>query len=157
MAFLVRENSANETVYRFTREIPSKMERVFRRGMIDYMAALKKEANREILHGRKTGRAGYIRLPGRKRRKWHVSSAPFETHANRTGKLRRSLSWKVHSYSHAEFGYGVATTEADSAPRYAGFVEYGTKRMKPRPSLHNAVEKTDGERFFHAAFDAEFT
>ncbi len=101
---------------------------------------LEKEAKKEIKRTPKSGRTYFIRTKsGRFRR--HVASAPGETHANLTGKLRRSVSWKVHGYSRMEFGYGVAVIGTNAAPEYDIFVEDGTNRMAPRPSMANAVRK----------------
>ncbi len=101
---------------------------------------LETEGKKEIKRTPKSGRTYFIRTKsGRIRR--HVASAPGETHANLTGKLRRSVSWKVHGYSRMEFGYGVATISSNAAPEYDVFVEDGTSRMQPRPSIENAVRK----------------
>lgn len=71
-------------------------------------------------------------------RRRHVSSAPGETHANFSGALRRSLSFKVRT-KELEFGYGV---QNNNAPDYADFVEDGTPggQMLPRPSLENGIK-----------------
>ncbi len=103
------------------------------------------EAKKEIKRTPKSGRTYFIRTrSGRVRR--HVASAPGETHANLTGKLRRSVSWKVHGYSRMEFGYGVATVAANAAPEYDSWVEdghdtRGGSRVAARPSMENAVRK----------------
>ena len=101
---------------------------------------LEKEAKKEIKRTPKSGKTYFIRTKsGRFRR--HVASAPGETHANLTGKLRRSVSWKVHGYARMEFGYGLATSVGNRAPEYDIFVEDGTNRMAPRPSMANTVRK----------------
>lgn len=164
MFFSVRENRQNEVVFRETDEMPTRIQQVFRRGFLDMMRALKKRANHEILHGKKTGRIYIIRgtwasrrlRPGSIKRRRHQSSAPGETHANLTGRLRRSLSWKVHGWEKAEFGYGVATDNSNKAPYYAPFVEFGTGNMWERPSLGNAIEAEAPEPHFDRAFDKEF-
>lgn len=99
---------------------------------------LRSATSQEILRKPKGGRT-YIRRDRLGRRRRHVASSPGETHSNMTGRLRRSLSFRVNS-SEIEFGYGVTD---GSAPEYAGWVEFGTKRMKPRPSLQNGI---NGER-----------
>jgi hypothetical protein len=67
-----------------------------------------------------------------------VASAPGETHANLSGRLRRSIGWKVSGTHEMEWGYGVVQKK-DEAPYYAPYVEEGTTRMDARPSLGNAV------------------
>ncbi len=156
MFFNVRQNRENEIVYRETDQMPTRIQQVFRRGFLDLMRALKKRANHEILHGKKTGRVYRVRLPSG-RMKNHRSSAAGETHANLSGRLRKSLSWKVYGWERADFGYGVAVLESQAAPRYAPFVEFGTSRMAPRPSLMNAIEKEEPEPHFNRAFDKEFS
>lgn len=99
---------------------------------------LKSATSQEILRKPKGGRT-YIRRDRLGRRRRHIASAPGETHANMTGRLRRSLSFRVNS-SEIEFGYGVTD---GSAPDYAEHVEFGTKRMEARPSLRNGI---NGER-----------
>ena len=102
----------------------------------------------EILKKPKGGRTYIVRTPGGRKRK-HRASAPGETHANLTGKLRRSLGFKVNP-SQLEFGYGV---NKNDAPEYGKFLEFGTSRMKPRPSLQNGIRSE--RRNFQNNFDRE--
>lgn len=154
MFFGVRQDRNNDVVFREVDQMTTRLQQVFRRGFLLYMQALKRRANHEILHGKKTGRVYRVRKGGRVRN--HRASAPGETHANLSGRLRRSLSWKVHGWQRAEFGYGVATNASEVAPLYAPFVEFGTSRMEARPSLENAIEAEPVEGYFDAAFDREF-
>lgn len=103
-------------------------------------------ASREILKGPKTGRV-YIRVDRAGRRRRHISSAPGETHANRTGALRRSLSFQLRGSHAMEFGYGVSSVKV--GPEYDGFVEFGTTKMKARPSLFNAIQAEQGNTIQH--------
>lgn len=155
MAIAIRHDRGNRPVYREAQVLPSRLQQSIRRGFFNYMSALKRRANREILHGKKTGRVYVIRMPSG-RRKRHQSSAPGETHANLTGKLRRSLSWRVNGWESAVFGYGVSTDASNVAPVYAPFLEFGTAKMLPRPSLLNAIDKEEPDPHFEAAFDREF-
>lgn len=96
---------------------------------------LVKTTSAQILEKPKGGKTYIIRTrSGRKRR--HVASKAGESHANLSGKLRRSLSFKVDP-NQLEFGYGVTKNDA---PDYAGFVENGTRKMQPRPSLKNGIK-----------------
>ncbi len=99
---------------------------------------LRTATGKEILRKPKGGRVYTSRTRSGARRK-HTASASGETHANLSGTLRRSLDFKVSSRE-IEFGYGVTK---GNAPEYAEFVEFGTKNMKPRPSLQNGIK---GER-----------
>ena len=112
-----------------------------RQGMFRAGQALRSEASREILKGTKTGII-YIRRTSSGRRRRHQSSAPGQTHANLSGELRRSLSYQLHGASEIEFGYGVSS--GNEAPDHAKWVEFGTSRMKARPSLRNAIRAQQG-------------
>ncbi len=131
-------------------KIPSKSDKVFfklttsrviiergiRKAWFRVGQDLKRTANTEILRKPKSGRTYIIRTPsGRKRR--HVASAPGETHANRSGRLRKAIEWRVRG-DQLNFGYGIIG--GSDSPEYASFVEEGTKRMAARPTLRNSIE-----------------
>lgn len=114
------------------------VKRTIRQGFFQIGRDLQAEANREILKGNKTGRVYFIRTSsGGKRR--HVSSAPGESHANLTGALRKSLGWSVTGFKSLEFGYGVDKP----TPQHAEWLEFGTVKMKARPTLRNAIAATE--------------
>lgn len=98
---------------------------------------VKRTANAEILRKPKSGRT-YVRRDKAGRRRRHIASAPGETHANQSGRLRKSIGWKVNG-AQMRFGYGVTR----EAPEYADWVEFGTKKMEARPSLQNAIKETN--------------
>ena len=75
----------------------------------------------EYNSGRKTGR-----IYGK-----HRASAPGETPAKITGKLGRSFSFNSTSSS-STFG---------SNAEYGKFLEFGTKKMKPRNGVIQAINK----------------
>lgn len=109
---------------------------------------MRAEANKEILRTPKSGRVYIIRGRGGRSRR-HVAGAPGETHANLTGDLRRSISWKVFGTDSMAFGYGVSTTSRNAAPDYGPFVEFGTTNMAARPSLANAIDATQRNAELH--------
>lgn len=109
---------------------------------------LVRATSQEILKKPKGGKT-YIRRTRSGARRRHVASAPGETHANMTGTLRRSLSFKVNP-TKLDFGYGV---DKGNAPDYAEFVEFGTSKMKARPSLQNGIKSQ--RRNFQTNFDRE--
>ncbi len=109
---------------------------------------LVRATSKEILRKPKGGRI-YIRKDRAGRRRRHIASAPGETHANMSGKLRRSLGFKVN-LNQIEFGYGV---QSNDAPEYAKFVEFGTRRMRARPSLQNGIKSQ--RRNFQNNFERE--
>lgn len=164
--FAVRADPNNVVIYREVGEVVPRSQQVFRRGWFAFMDHLSKKAEYEVKHGTKHGRIYYIRgtwasrrlRPGRVRTKRHQASAPGETHANLTGRAIRSLSWKVHGWYRADFGYGISTGKSSRAPYYVKYLEYGTPRgqMEPRPTLANAIAGERAEPFFDLEFDREF-
>ncbi len=140
-AIKVTSDARNRRVFANIGDIRDETEKSIRRAWFELGKDLKSEANREILRKPKSGRTYFIRTrAGRVRR--HVASAPGETHANLTGWLRRSISWKVSGTDEMRFGYGISTTARNANPEYDAFVERGTRRMAARPSLSNAIDAT---------------
>jgi hypothetical protein len=131
----IRELPGTDMTIRQAREMTRRTRRGIRHAWFAIGDDLYRSANNEILKGRKSG----IKYPNLRNR----SSAPFETFANQSGRLRRSLGWKVHGYDSLEFGYGVTGQEnSNPAPGYAKWMEDGTPggKMLPRPTLQNALK-----------------
>lgn len=128
--------------------------RGLRQGMFRAGNALISEADREIQTGTKTGIIYIRRIRGGRRRR-HQSSAAGQTHANLSGALRRSLSFQLRGSTEVEFGYGVSSGRG--APDHAKWVEFGTSRMKARPSLRNAIRVQSGNltQFFGNGIEGE--
>jgi hypothetical protein len=160
MSLSVNENTGNRPTYRFVQEIDEHIEQFTRDGFFHFMKALKKRASKSVLK-RKSGRRYRVRSSTGSRRT-HFASRPFESHANRSGTLRRSISWKVRGSDNATFGYGVSTSVRNSAPEWAPMVEFGTigfKAVGPmaaRPTLNIAVDEENMQPHFDLAFDREF-
>lgn len=110
-----------------------------RKAWFDVGKDLKDEANKEMLKKPRQGRVYFIRTASGRRRR-HVASRPFETHANLSGTLRRSMGWKVTGIE-LRFGYGLLNNDA---PPYARAIEFGAKfkthRLEKRPSLLNSIK-----------------
>lgn len=85
---------------------------------------VRRETRRLIRTGSRTGRIYTFR--GRP----HQASAPGEPPANRSGKLSKSVGFRVRN--HAEMVVGESA-------EYAKFLEDGTRKMDPRPHLIVAV------------------
>lgn len=128
--------------------------RAIRQGFFLLGRDLRQTASAEILRRPKSGQTYVIRTPGGRRFR-HTASAPGETHANLSGRLRRSIGFQIHGARSMDFGYGVDPN--GPAPDYAPFVENGTTRMAPRPSLANAIRVVtrNGERYFANGLRAE--
>jgi len=85
-------------------------------------------------------------------RRRHRASAPGETHANLSGKLRDSIGWQVHGTNSLEFGYGVEPSKP--APEHASIeFEHNGQKANARPSLRNNIEGSSFETFFEKALD----
>ena len=146
MTIKFKSDRKNDRVFLVIKDIPKLTRRGLRQGMFKVGHSLIAVASRDILRGAKTG-VVYIRRDRSGRRRRHQSSAPGETHANRSGLLRRSLSFQLRGSSEIEFGYGVSSGK--EAPDYAGFVEFGTTKMKARPSLRNTLNSEQGNMTQH--------
>lgn len=147
-----KPSHGNKEVFVKIKKADRAIHRSVRHGLFDLGRDLRQTANTNILKKPKGGRVYIIRTPSGRRRR-HVASAPGESHANLSGRLRRSLGWKVRGSRELEFGYGVdkQTTE------YAPFVENGTRRMGARPTLKIAVDDTtrNAENYFNKRFKDE--
>ena len=107
-----------------------------------------KEAREAVKRRDKDGRL-YVRKGSRRR-----ASSIGQSHANQSGKLINSIGYSV-SQSSMKFGYGA---DGKTPPRYAGFVELGTKRMGARPTAGNAANavKRNSMQHFTSGFIREF-
>lgn len=138
MSFSVRgETAANTKLKNLSQE--------FKRGLLQgghaAVAIVVRTAQQGIANGSKsgrtyttffrTGRNGGVFPVGT--RPAHKASAPGEYSANDTGKLFASIGG-----SNTLFQMRVWAT----AP-HAGYQEYGTKKIKPRPNIGNAVRDSD--------------
>ena len=117
-----------------------------RQAMFKSGQGLIRQASTEIIRKPKGGQTYIIRTRSGRRRR-HVASAPGETHANITGETRKALSFQLHGTSQIEFGYGVSAGTKPSD--WAGFLELGTKNMKPRPSVQNAIRAEQSRMVQH--------
>lgn len=150
----VRSNrSANAQVFAELEDVEGGTRRAIRQSWFALADDIFKRANEEILRKPKRGRV-YIRRDRAGRRRRHVASAPGETHANMTGRLRKALSWIVHGNAEMRFGYGVNK----QSPEYDENVEFGARHMAARPSIENAIDDTQGnaQGHFEGAMDREF-
>jgi len=94
---------------------------------------------KEILTGQRTGR--WYTIPSTKK-EWQAS-APFEAPAVRLGDLRRN-------YRGFTEGEGIYTEGIVASPTiYSKWLEFGTRKMQPRPHLrraaYNVLSQIEGE------------
>ena len=126
---------------RVSRNIVVSLERIdentrrgIRQGFFRLGSSLVRTSSKQILdRSKKTGRIYRIRRGQRIRR--HQASAPGQSPANLSGKYRRSFGFKIKGFQEMKFGSGLAMKED-----YPEYLEKGTRKMKPRPGLGNAVD-----------------
>ena len=146
MTIEFRAGSGNSRTFGQLRNLDNITSRGLRQGMFESGHGLIRRASTNIIRGPKTGRTYTIRTRSGRRRR-HVASAPGETHANLTGAARRSLSFQLKGVRSLEFGYGVSSGKG--SPEYVEFLEFGTRRMKARPTLQNALRDEQGNMVQH--------
>ncbi len=157
MSFRVIDAHGNERVFGQIEGLPTITRKAMRRCWYAFGKDLKAEASKEIMRRPKSGRVYLIRTKsGRLRR--HVASKPGETHANFSGAMRRSLSWKVTGFDSLEFGFGVSTGPHD-APPHTRAIEFGRLDglIEERRSARNAIDAVDShlQHHYNQAFEAE--
>lgn len=137
----------NTPVFSEIEDLDGVMRRAIRQTWFSLARDLSKTAKTEIRRKPKSGRT-YIIRDKRGRRRRHVASAPGETHANISGMLARSVTWKVHGMDSMDWGYGIV---GGDAPERGEWLEDGTLSradggtlMEARPSLQNAITATQG-------------
>lgn len=128
----IKSDIGNRRAFLAIREAPKRARTGVRQGFYFLGKENVKLTRAEITKKDKKGRIYHIRIKGRLKR--HQASAPGQYPANLTGKLRKSLDFVVRGNDRMEFGAFVP---------YAGFLEKGTKKMEPRPSLANTVKATE--------------
>lgn len=98
------------------------------------------EFNRQVLAKDKTGRL-YIRKNRAGARRRHIASAPGETPANRTGAYRKGFDFSVDG-AH-QLAVGLEPIDYSPSGVYPFYLEVGTRHMKARPGLLNAVSASE--------------
>lgn len=99
-------------------------------GLLGAIALMVGDAKRSVARGPKTGR---IYMKGKNRNIRHQASAPGEPPATDTGKLVNSIVGDAKITGKQVQGYLEARTA------YAGYLEFGTRKMAARPFMTSAV------------------
>ncbi len=134
-------DSGNKKVFVQLDQLENRTRRGIRQFWFVFGKTLVKSLNESVLAKPRAGRVYLTRIKGGSRRR-HVASRAGESPANRTGTYRKSTGYQMRGAMEMMFGA--------EAP-YAGFLENGTPKMKPRPGLGNAVRATEGESLMQAA------
>ena len=98
-----------------------------------------KGAIKETLTGNRSGRV--YRVPGTKKN--YTASAPGEAPASRTGTLRNAIS---HAVNKAKLTAVVGPRLLGSDPnkQYPLWLEFGTKKIAPRPYMVPTIQRNKG-------------
>ena len=119
---ILRPDPGNDRHFVDIEQVPENTKRSIRQGFFMLGRDLMKTASTEILRRPKSG-ITYIRRDRAGRRRRHVASAAFETHANMTGKTRRSIGYVVRGALSMDFGYGV---DGKQTSEWGPMLEFGT-------------------------------
>jgi len=139
------EDRANKRVYAQLDTLEDRTRRGIRQFWFILGKSLLKSFNSAVLKKPRSGRVYRSRIRGGSRRR-HIASQPGESPANRSGFYRKSAGYQIRGSKEMLFG---------AAAPYAGFLENGTSKMRPRPGLGNAVAATEGESLINAANSIE--
>lgn len=135
MSFKVKFGPGNTAFDKSIDNISLSMKGGIRAGFFAIGSQLRQTARSQMLE-KKNGEL--YPVPGRSRRV--RASAPGQSPASRTGRLRRSIGYDISGDSMA-FGAGGR----GSGVGYAEFLEQGTGKMKARPLLLNSVTKNEAK------------
>lgn len=92
------------------------------------------------LSGNRSGRV--YRVPGTKT--LYTASAPGEAPASRTGTLRNAIVMKVTKTVNTVAAH-VGPKKLGPDPGYAFYLEFGTRKMSPRPFLRPVFKEEKGQ------------
>lgn len=96
-----------------------------------------KDAVQETLTGNRSGRV--YRVPATKQK--YTASAPGEPPAVRLGDLKRAISHKVNKAKLTAI-VGPRLIGQDPKKQYPVWLEFGTKKMSPRPYMKPTFDKS---------------
>ena len=126
------KNGPQTSSFSLTR-VNSRIRKGITAGFYDIGRQLRRDSVKSILDKDKTGRVYTRRLNGRRVR--HQASAPGEAPANFTGKLKRTITYKIRkSGQNMEFRAGSPKVQ------YARGLELGTPRVAKRPYLKKSID-----------------
>lgn len=103
-----------------------------RQGFFAFGDDFMRSVRNDTIRGVKTGRIYNRKTRGGRRRR-HQASSAGESHASFSGTLTRSTDYKLGGRTEIRVGY------LDNPPEYAGFVEFRTRNMAPRPTIQNSI------------------
>lgn len=137
MSFKIITDTKSDRVLKYVLpNIEKAFESGVREGLYQSGQALTQAARNGITKGSKSGRF-YTRNGKRKQ-----ASAPGEYPGILEGKTLKSIDYKVRGFSQLEFGIYPRKGIPENLPT---FLEQGTSKMEPRPTLGNANKEREKE------------
>ncbi len=137
----ITQPRANRLVILKITNLTSEMNKGIRRGFYLLGKRLQKETKKDILRRPRSGTRRVISTARRRRR--HTASVPGESPASISGRLWRSLDFKVSGSRNMRFGYD-STAKSDDGFEYGRYWEAGAPNSKLRPGLRINIEKNQG-------------
>lgn len=132
----MKQGATNRTAIIAIEDIEKRTARGMRQGFFDLGDDLNAELSKQMLAKDKRGKVYVRRIRGGARRR-HRASAPDQTPANQSGRMRRARGYQLSGSDQLEWGI-----RSGKGADYAKFLESGTGRMSARPGLGNTVTAT---------------
>ena len=132
---------SNRRIFVKINNLRKEMNKGIRRGFYLLGVRLQKETKKDILRKPRSGIVYVVRTAKRRRR--HTASEPGEAPASISGRLWRSLDFKVSGSRNMKFGYD-STAKTDEGFEYGRYWEADASASKLRPGLLNNIEKNKG-------------
>lgn len=126
MSIEIKGDSKNNVIYFGLEKRLLKQRKRLKDALHDAGYSVSEEIRRNINREGRTG--NYYTYNGVRYR----ASAPGQVPANRSGKLREGVDYRVRGHDEAEFGYTTS---------YGKFLEKGTRKMDPRPNVYKVANK----------------
>jgi HK97 gp10 family phage protein len=143
MTFVLREDPNNKLGITTLIKMPAEIRKGIRRGAYITGKQLVADTRERMTRGSRSGRLYkiYRGLGGRRLSspRIHRASAINEYPAIVSGRLRKSVDFKVRGSSSLEFGAG------DNTVQYAKFLETGTSKTAPRRYLKQTIDRLQNQ------------
>lgn len=133
---MLKQGARNKRAFIAIEELEKRTARGLRQGFFALGDDLNTELSKQMLAKNKSGRVYVRRVRGGARRR-HKSSAPGQTPANQSGRMRRARGYQLSGSDQLEWGI-----RSGKGAEHAEFLENGTSKMSARPGLRNTVRAT---------------
>lgn len=137
----IKPNRGNRLVLLNVKNLNKLTNRAIRQSFYSIGLKLLKDTKKDILRTPRSGRLYTVRTQRRRRR--HRASVPGEAPASISGRLWRSLDFKVGGSANMRFGYG-STAVTDKGFLYGKYWEAEAPSSKLRPGLLINIKKNKG-------------